>query len=844
MKIRQRIGALGTAAVLMLGLLPGCSRTPAAEEHRKASFLSPQTTENDLSSTEFRTMAETAQLRLELNADTGVIHVVSKETGRVWSSESSQGQAQLTLSYSNEAGTVGYMNSYDDAVKRGQYRVEAVDGGFRMQYSLGRIENNLLGPVLMSVEHFEAVREASSARNRQVLGTVYYLADVQTMEKEKREKLLADYPILADQPLYVLYNTSMTGSVKSQLDKVLREGGYTEEDQAEDEALYENLEEKAEPRFNVTVYYTLDGDALRVRIPMEELFCYDTVPMETLSVLPYFGQPSQEESGYWLLPDGSGSVMNWYNGKGDLQDYVLPIYGQNYDLLLDERVSENATAVLPLFGCHTGEDGFLSVIDGGAAMATLVAAPGNDRKLPQAYLRFRVTEKAQMDAIVVNSSTLNNNYYTLHETERYTGDLQLSYYFLSGESSDYSGMAQRYRALLPERTTAQTVPLVAETVGVVDVTGNILGISVRQQRLLTSYEEAARMARELKEAGADGLTLRLSGYLNGGYRQAILKKPAANSKAGSSREFGEWIAALEAEGIPAYLDADLQTAYKDGWFDGFSRSSDVIRFLSKEVGVQYPFNPASFQPLTSERARYILRPAAVRACAEAFGGFADTYGIGRLSLREIGQSLHADYTQEASTCREEALRQLTETVQRLGESHSLMLSGGQTAFAGMADLIVDLPLTDSGADITDYSVPFAAMVYSGRTAYTGGCSNLEYGSENEYLQLIENGAGLYVRLCAGDGMALQNTDFAAWFSCGYEVQKPKVLARYRTLCEALEGCAGLQLTEHRRISDQVACSTFASGIRLYVNYGDTPYTLENGAVVEAHGYYREKEAAA
>ena len=30
MKIRQRIGALGTAAVLMLGLLPGCSRTPAA----------------------------------------------------------------------------------------------------------------------------------------------------------------------------------------------------------------------------------------------------------------------------------------------------------------------------------------------------------------------------------------------------------------------------------------------------------------------------------------------------------------------------------------------------------------------------------------------------------------------------------------------------------------------------------------------------------------------------------------------------------------------------------------------------------------------------------------------
>lgn len=834
------------AAVLAVALfLSGCSvETDAPTTRREVEFLAGMTTANDLSTVDFDVMAETDRLRLEVNLDTAVFRVVVKEDGRVWSSGDDTQRAQFTIAYSSPSGSIGYMDSYTDSVAKGQYRIEPVENGFRVQYSLGTIEDDLLGPVLMSLAHYEAVYENSSSKNRQILSNVYYLVDLDTMEKEKKKELLSTYPALENGPLYVLRNTSMSGSVKKLLDAALSAGGYTAEQQSEDDALCELGEDESVPRFNVTVYYTLEGDALRVRIPESEIFQYENIPMETLNLLPYFGQPAQGDSGYYLLPDGSGSIMNFFNGKGDMQDYTAPIYGTNTDLLMDERVSREEQAILPLFGCRNGEDGFLTVIEAGESMATVTATPGSDRKRPAAYVRFRITEKAQMDAIVVNSNLLNNSYYTLHEKKRYTGDLQVSYYFLTDGESDYSGMAARYRALLPETDGASAgTPLVAEMVGVVDVTQNIAGILTRRDQLLTSLEDVRTIAAELQTGGAENLSIRLVGYLNGGYRQTFLKSVKVGEKIGKAETLRSLTRTLTGDDVAVYLDADIQTAYKGGWWSGPNLSRDVTRYLSKEVGVLYPYDPSSFQPDTAARARYILKSSAIQRCTDALKEFVTDWDIPGLSLRDVGRSLHADYSQEDGMSREAAAQALYDMVASLGKDASLLLSGGQARFALLADVLIDMPMSSAGHDITDYSVPFAAMVYSGKLSYTGACANLEYDNDSDYLRLIENGAGLYVRLCAGDGTELQNTDFTSWFSIGYDVQKDDVLTRYAWLSEALDGCAGERLIRHRRLNDQVACSTFESGWSVYVNYGDASFELDDGTQIEPYGYYRVKEAA-
>ena len=185
-------------------------------------------------------------------------------------------------------------------------------------------------------------------------------------------------------------------------------------------------------------------------------------------------------------------------------------------------------------------------------MATVTATPGSERKLPAAYVQFRITEKAQMDAIVVNSTSLNNSYYTLHEKNRYAGDLQVSYYFLTGGDSDYSGMAARYRELLPETGGASAgTPLVAELVGVVDVTENMAGVSVRRERLLTSLEDVRTIAGELQAGGAKkpvGPADRLS------QRRIPSKLPAIGKVQRKGRESGE----------SPFPDQDAERERRDG----------------------------------------------------------------------------------------------------------------------------------------------------------------------------------------------------------------------------------------------------------------------------------------
>lgn len=834
-----RLAAVSVALAILLG---GCGSASENEKRQTPDWIGQGTAQNDTNATAYSAAAENDRLLLELNRDTLAFRVTVKQTGRVWQSAAQDDPSQLQLSYCGVGGTVGYMNSYDDAVKKGQYRIEDIDGGFRVKYSLGNIENRLLGAQAMSVEHYEAVTAQCSPKDKQILNSVYRYADIkEETDKDKRAQLTDTYPSLADGPLYVMRSTSLSGSVRKQLDAVLRQAGYTEAMQEQDDRLCVATEEAAEPRFNITVEYRLDGDTLRVCIPADGLFYYEKMPIETLSLLPGFAQPQPGDSGYYLLPDGSGSVMNFYNGKGDLQEYNVPIYGNNEDLLIEEKVVSEQAAILPLFGCRNVTDGFLATIVRGASLANVVASPGSDRLSPYAYFRLRITEKAQMEAISVNSTLLNKGYYSIHEQNPYAGDIEAAYHFLSGEDSDYSGMAACARETLGliGEAPAQT-PLVAELIGAVDVTENTVGITTRRQKAVTDLERTAAIARELKTDGATGLIVRLSGYLKGGYRQEWLSGRVWNRALGRKNDYAALIAALRDADIPTYLDGDIQMAYRGGLF-GLNLSRDVSRYLSKQVAAVYPTSPASFQPDTDGRPGYLLKAAATVRQYEALLKAAEQIGADGLSLRRIGAELHGDYAKTDGLCREDTLTRLTETVSKA--PCKLMLSGGQAALANAASIIVDLPMSGAGYDITDYSVPFAAMVYSGRVAYTGACANLEYGDESDYLRLIESGAGLYVRLCDGDGTQLQKTDFSMWYSIGYSVQRDSILARYAWLSEALEGCAGTTLLRHEHLTDDVVCSTFSGGWRIYVNYGSSPYTSADGVVIPAQGYKRVKEAA-
>ena len=103
----------------------------------------------------------------------------------------------------------------------------------------------------------------------------------------------------------------------------------------------DNIEE-----FAIAIEYKLTDEGLKVTIPEKEIYYNKNFPVERVVMLPGLMNFDNKTDGYFLLPDGSGSIMNFNNGKGDIRNastYVT-MYGVD-----NSRVVNEKSAFTPIF---------------------------------------------------------------------------------------------------------------------------------------------------------------------------------------------------------------------------------------------------------------------------------------------------------------------------------------------------------------------------------------------------------------------------------------------------------------------------------------------------------------
>ena len=221
--------------------------------------------------------------------------------------------------------------------------------------------------------------------------------------------------------------------------------------------------------------------------------------------------------------------------------------------------------------------------------------------------------------------------------------------------------------------------------------------------------------------------------------------------------------------------------------------------------------------------------------------FLSESGLSAVSLRSVGAALNGDYNEKREVERQTALQRLTEQVAALRQqTDTLILSTGMAPMAVYADTLLALPLTSCRYDITDESVPFAAMVYSGYVQYTGGRINLDFAEDNDWLRLLESGAAPYYLLCASGAEELHGSDLSEWYAVDYGLLREEMAERYAWLSRALDGCYGRTITAHERLASGVTRTTYESGVRLTLNFNDYAVTLPDGQTLAAGQYLREE----
>ena len=83
----------------------------------------------------------------------------------------------------------------------------------------------------------------------------------------------------------------------------------------------------------VTVTYTLEDDYLEAKIDTADIEEEDTSQsgklVTSLSMLSSFGAASSADTGYFVIPDGSGALIRFNNGKKTAKSYTGYVYGSD-----------------------------------------------------------------------------------------------------------------------------------------------------------------------------------------------------------------------------------------------------------------------------------------------------------------------------------------------------------------------------------------------------------------------------------------------------------------------------------------------------------------------------------
>ena len=87
---------------------------------------------------------------------------------------------------------------------------------------------------------------------------------------------------------------------------------------------------------SIPVSVTIDGDQLKVRVHTDEINerIEDAEDLKnyrliTMNLVQAFGAGRTDEEGYIFVPDGSGAVINFNNGKTSTTVYNSKVYGND-----------------------------------------------------------------------------------------------------------------------------------------------------------------------------------------------------------------------------------------------------------------------------------------------------------------------------------------------------------------------------------------------------------------------------------------------------------------------------------------------------------------------------------
>ena len=413
------------------------------------------------------------------------------------------------------------------------------------------------------------------------------------------------------------------------------------------------------------------------------------------------------------------------------------------------------------------------------------------------------------------------------------------------KNADYNGMAKRYREYLlnekglEKKELKDDTLLVSEFIGAIDKYKTFLGVRYSGIVKLTDYSEALSITDDLIKQGVSNQAVVYAGWQKGG-----LRSKAETSINGLSKlnKGGLNLSKFENEvterGINSYFSVDLQHAYLDKAFDGFTKLSDAPQYFDHTAVYESKDRPYDLSKDGVDG--YLISSTSAMKVAKKVDKFFNKKDLSGIALLGIANNIYSDFPDSRYTDRQKALSLNEESIDLLTTNRSVLSDNANAYAAIKSDVLMNAPLYSNDFKILDKDVPFYELVFHGYVDYVGEPLNLSDSYEISLLKCVESGAGLHFKWISEDNSVLKDTEYEDLYAINYEALKDRAVNDYLRVNEAMKGLKNQEIISHEEVKDNVVKVSYEDGTKVYVNYTDEVYK-DGSITVKPMDYYVGKE---
>lgn len=561
-----------------------------------------------------------------------------------------------------------------------------------------------------------------------------------------------------------------------------------------------------------TMHVTLEEDCVYAYVDSSEIdekniSTVDGKVLTKLQICPFFGcvpalkEDGTENEGYMIVPDGSGAVIQYNNGKQSYSEYSQQVYGRDYTAVPMKAPRVTEQAYLPMAASINGNKGFVAIVTDGDTNVYAKAKVSMQDKQVYNNVYFEFETKSQDEFFM--SGDNSNKLLVFEKDDIKTPRFGIKYFLMDKDTDiNYADCAEVYRNYLIKekgltaKTQADTNDFYVDFYGGVLKQTSILGIPFDLKTEITGFDQAGEIMSKLKDLGVDTAVVNYNNWTNKEIKRKVSTSASPSGTLGGSSDFEDLIG---TSGLQVFPSINNFTMASSSW--GYTTFSNSATRISNAYSRQVSYSPAFGIAVSGVSPALIAPDTYVKIFDEMIESYKDE-DLTRIGFGDYTTKLVSDFSKNNTSSRYDTANKIVDGLNKArSEVGSVIADGANSYVIPCVDQIINVPVYSSGFNLTDFDIPFYQMVVHGYVPYSTKPINASSNTGETFMLALAAGSGIHYDMTYAPASTLQDTDFDDLYYSNYEGWVDLAAKQYNIAKELLTGVSDMTISKYERSED-------------------------------------------